>query len=112
LSVFLSEGPRQVRRCILSVTPQSGASLQGLGALLDGAEAERRRRVYGVDDREADPATGAAREPRPGYANADPWYDGRAHGYTIVDAPRAGTMLTAGEIEELFLRFSGHRAGG
>ena len=103
----MSEGPRQVRRCILSVVPDSGASLRGLGALLDEAEAERRKEVFGVDDRVTDPTTGAARPPRAGYANADPWYDGRAHGYSIVDAPRGGTMLSADEIEAIFLRFGG-----
>src|SRR5262249_20785704 len=41
LSVFLSEGARQVRRCILSVAPDGGATLEGLAALLDRAEAER-----------------------------------------------------------------------
>jgi hypothetical protein len=46
--------------------------------------------------------------PRPGYGNADPWYDGRAQGYTIVDAPRSGTMLTADEIESIFLLFGGY----
>jgi hypothetical protein len=107
LSVFLAEGARQVRRCILSVTPDSGATLEGLAALLDRAEAERRREVFGADDRVTDPATGESRRPRPGYANADPWYDGRAHGYTIVDAPRAGTLLKADEIESLFLHFGG-----
>jgi hypothetical protein len=107
LAVFMAEGPGQPRRCLLSVTPDSGATLRGLGAALDEAEAERRRSVYGVDDRVTDPATGAAKAPRPGYANADPWYDGRAHGYTIVDAPRDGTLLTADEIEAAFLRFGG-----
>jgi hypothetical protein len=105
LSVFMSEGPRSVRRCILSVTRDSGASLRGLGTLLDRAESERRAEVHGSDDRVTDPATGAARSPRPGYDNADPWYDGRAHGYTIVDAPRSGTLLTADEIEAIFVRF-------
>jgi hypothetical protein len=107
LSVFMTEGAHQARRCILSLVPDAGASLRGLGALLDQAESERRRHVYGVDDRATDPATGAAKPPRPGYANSDPWYDGRAHGYTIVDAPRAGTLLTADEIEAIFLRFGG-----
>jgi hypothetical protein len=107
LSVFLSEGAQQVRRCILSVTPDGGATLEGLGALLDGAEAERRRRVFGADDRVTDPATGEPRRPRPGYDNADPWYDGRAHGYTIVDSPRSGTFLSADEVEDAFLRFGG-----
>lgn len=108
LSVFMSEGPSHVRRCILSVKPDSGASLCGLGQLLDEAEAEKRRQVFGVDDRVTDPSTGAAKVPRPGYGNADPWYDGRAQGYTIVDAPRGGTFLTADEIEALFLRFGRH----
>jgi serine/threonine protein kinase len=105
LSVFMSEGPGQARRCILSVTPDSATSLRGLGALLDYAETERRRAIYGSDDRVTDPATGTAKPPRPGYTNADPWYDGRAHGYTIVDAPRTGTLLTADEIDAVFLRF-------
>jgi serine/threonine protein kinase len=108
LSVFMSEGPGHVRRCILSVTPESGASLRGLGELLDAAESERRWQVFGVDDRVTDPSTGDARVPRPGYTNADPWYDGRAQGYTIVDAPRGGTLLTADEIEAIFLKFGGH----
>ncbi len=107
LSVFMTEGPGQVRRCVLSVRPDSGASLRGLGALLDDAEAARRRQVFGEDDRVTDPATGQAKAPRPGYANADPWYDGRAHGYTIVDSPRSGTLLTADEVEALFLKFGG-----
>src|SRR5262249_46928601 len=88
-------------------TRDSGATLEGLAALLDRGEAERRREVFGSDDRVTDPATGEPRRPRPGYDNADPWYDGRAHGYTIVDAPRAGTLLTADEIEGIFLRFGG-----
>jgi hypothetical protein len=107
LSIFLQEGQRQVRRCILSVTPDSGASLRGLGPLLDEAETTRRKQVYGMDDRITDPATGAAKPPRPGYSNADPWYDGRAHGHTLVDGPRSGTLLTADEIEALFLQFGG-----
>jgi hypothetical protein len=105
LCEFLPGGQGEPRRCMLSVTPDSGASLRGLGALLDQAEANRREAIHGVDDRVTDPATGTARAPRPGYANADPWYDGRAHGYTYVDAPRSGTVLTAEEIEAIFLRF-------
>jgi hypothetical protein len=105
LSVFVSESAREKRRCILSVTPGNGVTLRGLGELLDQAESERRRQVYGVDNRLIDPATGEPLTPRPGWNNADPWYDGRAHGYTIVDAPRAGTMLSAEEIEEIFLKF-------
>jgi hypothetical protein len=105
LCVFCSEGPRQVRRAIVSVSPGSNASLRGLAALLDRAEAERRRQLFGVDDRVKDPATGASKVPRPGYDNSDPWYDGRAHRYTIVDSPRMGSLLTADAIETVFLQF-------
>lgn len=107
LCVFHSDGPGQVRRCIISVTPDSGATLRGLGALLDNVEADRRQAIFGVDDRESDPATGVRKDPRPGYVNADPWYDGRGHGHTIVDSPRGGTVLTAEEIEGVFLAFGG-----
>ena len=107
LSVFMTETPRDPRRCILSVTPDSGASLRGLAGLLDEAESERRRQVYGEDDRVIDPATGSRKPPRAGYDNADPWYDGRAHGFTIVDSPRSGTLLTADEIEQIFVKFGG-----
>jgi serine/threonine protein kinase len=105
LCIFQTEGADHVRRCILSVTPQSGVSLEGLGELLDNAEAERRIEIHGVDNRVQDPVRGEPLAPRPGYRNADPWYDGRGHRYTILDAPRSGTLLTAEEIEELFLRF-------
>ena len=71
------------------------------------AESDRRRQVYGDDDRLIDPATGSRKPPRAGYDNADPWYDGRAHGFTIVDSPRSGTLLTAEEIEGIFVRFGG-----
>jgi hypothetical protein len=107
LSVFMTESPRDPRRCILSVTPDSGASLRGLASLLDAAESERRRQVLGDDDRVIDPATGAHKPPRPGYDNSDPWYDGRAHGFSIIDSPRSGTLLTADEIEAVFLIFGG-----
>ena len=107
LSVFMSKSPRDVRRCILSLTPDSGGSLRGLAELLDRAESDRRQEVYGADDRIIDPLTGARIPGRPGYGNSDPWYDGRAHGLTIVDSPRSGTLLTAEEIEALFLEFGG-----
>lgn len=105
LSVFHEESQSQVRRCILSVRPGEGVSLRGLGRTLDELEAKRRIEKYGVDDRVIDPTTRTPKEARPGYANSDPWYDGRAHGYTIVDSPRSGTLLTADEIEEMFLAF-------
>jgi serine/threonine protein kinase len=107
LSVFMTETPRNARRCIVSVTPDSGASLRTLAGLLDQAESERRLQVHGEDDRVIDPATGSRKPPRAGYNNADPWYDGRAHGFTIVDSPRSGTLLTADEIEAIVVSAGG-----
>jgi len=105
LCVFASEGARRPRRAIISVTPGCGASLKGLGPTLERLESNRRRAIYGEDDRVVDPASGEPRPARTGYANADPWYDGRAHGDTIVDAPRSGTLLTADEIEAALLEY-------
>jgi serine/threonine-protein kinase len=107
LSVFVAEEPGHPRRCVLSVTPECGLTLAGLGQLLDAAEAAERTKALGADDRKTNPATGEALPPRPGYDNADPWYDGRGHGYTIVDAPRSGTVLTADAIEAIFLNYGG-----
>jgi hypothetical protein len=105
LSVFVSETRHEVRHCILSVTGASGASLRGLAEMLDRAESKHRSEIFGADDRLVDPVSGSRKPSRAGYDNADPWYDGRAHGFTIVNAPRSGTLLTADEIESIFLRF-------
>jgi hypothetical protein len=105
LSVFSTETAERPRRCIVSVRPDVNVSLRGLGDLLDQAEARERIRRLGVDDRVADPRTRFPKPARPGYANADPWYDGRAHGHTIVDAPRSGTQLSAEQIEAVLLEF-------
>ena len=60
LSVFMPEELGHSRRCILSVTPGSNASLEGLGKRLDTAESALRVKVLGADDRKTDPATGRA----------------------------------------------------
>jgi hypothetical protein len=113
LSVFegkgkaLAEGEVRVPlgRCILSVTPAGGVSLRGLGRLLEQEESRRRLELLGKDHRDRD-GQGQARKPRfADLRSPDPWYDGRAHNYTIVDAPAAGSVLTADEIEAVFLRY-------
>jgi serine/threonine protein kinase len=99
LSVFMALKSGRTR-AIVSVTPGSGASLRGLGKLLEDAEAKKRAEM-GQHDR--DFKDGARKPPRfseRGEASSgDPWYDGRAHNYTIIDAPGAGSVLTAGEVE-------------
>ena len=85
-------------RHILSVDPDSGLWLKGLGSLLEERETVRRRQL-GKERKGA---------PRPGYNSPDPWYDGRSpiHDYTIVDAPRSGTILTPEEIRAAVMEFS------
>lgn len=107
LMVYQDETPTTPRRVILSVRPEDEVTLVGLAELLDQAEAQRRRDHYGQDDRAIDPKTQEPRIPRNGYANADPWYDGRGHSFTIIDTPRSGTWLSRTEVETILLQFGG-----
>lgn len=100
LSVYETLSERR-GRAIVSVKPDSGLTLRGLGWALDRGESAARRAREGTDTRYQAPA-------RPGYENADPWYDGRGHTFTIVDSPRDGTALTADEVEAALLDFSAH----
>jgi class 3 adenylate cyclase len=86
-------------RFIISVLPDSGLTLAALAAALDRQETVRRRTLTeatGVNLVRHGP-------PRPGYDNADPWYDGRSilHANTIVDAPRQGSVLHLDEVVEV-----------
>ena len=76
------------KRVVISVKGDGFLSLEGIGDKLNNLESKKRKELNIVID-----------EPnRVGYAIPDPWYDGRAHGYTIIDAPRLGTQL---ELEEI-----------
>ncbi len=86
-------------RIILSLDPTwkealSGRrpTLRGLGFRLEQAEASARSGA---------PSKDRGKPPRyldGSCDNADPWYDGRGHGHTIVDSPRAGTVLPYAEV--------------
>ncbi|HET7436973.1 MAG TPA: hypothetical protein VFN10_19850 [Thermoanaerobaculia bacterium] len=86
-------GTEQWVRPVISVDPDSGFDLRGLGSVLDEIETEARK-TRGV------PRAGI---PRPGFKNSDPWYDGRAFAHTIVDAPRWGTVLHPREVLKTIL---------
>jgi hypothetical protein len=75
-------------RAVISVDPASRFDLRGLGAHVDELETTLREEKH-------IPRLGP---PRPGFDNSDPWYDGRAFAYTIVDAPRFGTILTPEQV--------------
>ncbi len=87
-------------RVVLSLDPawrdahDRRPSLRGLGPALERAEAAARRQLHkGRDNRTAEP-----RYSDGSTDNDDPWYDGRAHEWTIVDAPREGTVLPYQEV--------------
>ena len=106
LSVFHSAEQGVNARCIISVRPDSNLNLRGLGALLEKAESEKRKNhFHGIDDRVTDLVSGKPKTPRTGYSNSDPWYDGRGHGFTIIDSPRDGTFLTPEEIEDILIKY-------
>ncbi len=111
LSVFHQEFGERPRRCILSTRPDAGVTLRGLGDQLEQAERAKRLTTDGEDRRWRDPLTGERRPRRHGFDHPDPWYDGRGESFTIVDSPRAGTLLTADEIESIFLAFGRPPAG-
>jgi hypothetical protein len=83
------------RRHIVAVAPDRGVWLRGLGRALEGAEILTRAHSSNL---ERDWRLGPRRWPD--VSNADPWYDGRAplHGYTIVDSPSVGTLLSTKEV--------------
>lgn len=88
------------RRIVLSLDPTFSVdgrrpSLRGLGFRLERAESAARR-AAGTEVRRGMPRYGG------GYCdNPDPWYDGRGHGWTIVDSPLVGTTLPYEEIVAL-----------
>lgn len=83
-------------RTVVSVDPESRFTLFGLGRALEAMEQAARQR-RGVSD-EGPPrfhivAEDGTEKVDPDFSSSDPWYDGRGHRYTIVDAPRNGSLL-------------------
>ncbi len=79
------EDGRSLHRHILSTDPFSGVTLEGLGAALEAREKQKEDEaslplLLGRERLEAGKG-------RHGYGVASPWYDGRGHGYTIIDCP-------------------------
>lgn len=83
---------KKKNRFIISVPPDSGTDLNGLGQLLEVHETQKRKKLGRERPREP------VRIPSD---NSDPWYFGQGHEYTIIDGPRNGTILTAPEVEEI-----------
>ena len=79
-------------RYVLSVDPDAGLHLRGLGQQLEREESAQRERM-GLQ-RPAEPRRYPA-------DNADPWYMGWGHQFTIIDSPWNGTVLSARQIREV-----------
>ncbi|MFC1896615.1 adenylate/guanylate cyclase domain-containing protein, partial [Thermodesulfobacteriota bacterium] len=92
LAVDWSEPAKNKNRFVISVDPESGTSLEGLGELLERLESSKRKGLK--QERPLQPI----RHPSD---NSDPWYFGWSHQYTIIDSPRAGTALTAEEVRKI-----------
>lgn len=88
------DGAIAPERHIISVAPESGVWLRGLGAALERREVEVRAEKHIM----------RPQPPRwPDVTNSDPWYDGRSpiHSYSVVDSPNGGTALDAEEVTRI-----------
>ncbi len=101
------ENPKFFLRHVLSVEPNSGLNLRGLGKWLNRMERQRRQELVDQDKKDVSLLIASGENERwPNVGLSDPWYDGRGHDDTIVDTPRAGTVLTEKEIESALQNFT------
>ncbi|ERI93283.1 hypothetical protein HMPREF1982_01707 [Clostridiales bacterium oral taxon 876 str. F0540] len=90
-------------RVILSVDPNSDVYLKNLGQLLEKYECIKEKELK-IEGKWRD--RGILRYQESWCTNNDPWFDGRSFNYTIVDAPRAGSLLSIDEIENVFIEYT------
>lgn len=90
--------PSKKTRAIISVDPTASYSLKGLGLYLDYFEMKKLLTNKTLAD--------LTKNKREGFHRENPWYDGRSamHNFTIIDAPRGGSLLSELEIIEAVLR--------
>jgi len=88
------ENEGKINRVVISVDPQSKYLLPCLGYELESAETEKRAKIGMI-------RSGQPRFEKEYSDNEDPWYDGRNHGFTIVDSPGRGTVLTYEKIIDI-----------
>ena len=92
-------------RAILSVAPDQGVNLKGLGELIEEAENEECKKL-GIIRFSKSRNGEILYTNRPGYNSPDPWYDGRGHKYEIIDGPMAGSVLSISTINEIAKAYS------
>jgi len=94
-------------RVILSVAPDKGVTLEGLGKKLEERE-DNKCKELNIKRYSKDREGNVSYANRPGYDSPDPWYDGRGHNYEIVDGPMSGSVLTVEEINDTAKEYSKH----
>lgn len=88
---------------VISVDPASQCSLRELGGILEINEREFRQKQKRNYEKEEN--CHSSEENLNSKGNDDPWYDGRDHGYTIIDTPRCGSVLTDYEVNEVIWEY-------
>ncbi len=84
-------------RVILAVDPTLKYTLRGLGLYIDYLEMTRLLENTSIEE--------IVGNKRPGFHRQNPWYDGRStmHNFTIIDAPRGGSLLSETDIIDAVL---------
>ena len=95
----------KINKVIISVNPNSDVCLKGLGESLEKAERESERKYFN-EKNDIWRSRTKSRFPEEWCDNEDPWYDGRNFDYTIVDAPKVGSLLSLKEIRHIVNNFS------
>jgi len=85
-------------RTVISVNPESGYTLKGLGLHLETLEQSARETQETELFRYQDEVEADGPHTDPLFSSSDPWYDGRGHNFTIVDAPREGSQLSVSRV--------------
>lgn len=93
-------------RTVISVNPALSFHLNGLASALEVAECEREKEVFNKGFTKWRSRKARRFPDIPWCNNEDPWYDGHAFDYTIVDAPGTGSLLTVAEIKAITLQFT------
>lgn len=86
-------------RAIIATDPNTPYALKGLGLLIESFECRALLNDVSKED--------LTKDTRPGFHRGDPWYDGRApvHNFTIIDAPRAGSVLSNEQLLDAIRRY-------
>lgn len=95
----------KVNKAIISVSPNSKVCLKGLGESLEIAERETEKNFFGKNIHNWR-SRNKSRFPESWCDNEDPWYDGRNFDYTIIDAPRVGSLMSFKEIRHIVKNFT------